>query len=77
MSKCRYCDSPISWGCRVGQWVPTNADGSQHYCSERRRLPDVNHIAGKEITGSRYTPSCGACAVPPWEECDCSVRLAC
>ena len=32
--------------------------------------PDV-HVA----VGERYKTSCG-CDIPPWEECDCSARLA-
>jgi hypothetical protein len=76
MKACRYCESPIQWGCRAGQWLPLNSDGSQHYCTGRRRLPDVNHVGGEAITGARYTPSCGGCDIPPWEICACSERLA-
>jgi hypothetical protein len=77
IASCRYCEAPLRWGCRAGQWMPLNADGSQHYCTGRQRhWPDVNHTAGEPIAGAQYVPSCGECAVPPWEECPCSARLA-
>lgn len=75
MSACRHCEAPIQWGCRANQWLPLNADGSQHHCSGRRRTQDVNHLPGKPIVGTNYRPSCGECDVPPWEVCACSALM--
>ena len=74
---CRYCGAPMSWGCRAGQWLPLNADGSEHFCKgESRFIPDVNFKPGKRVVGPNYKPSCGECGVPPWETCPCSELLA-
>ncbi|MDZ4254113.1 MAG: hypothetical protein U1A72_16220 [Sulfuritalea sp.] len=34
------------------------------------------HRSAPQIVGKKYTPSCDACAIPPWETCACSERLA-
>lgn len=78
MSACKYCDAPIAWNRVEGNWKPTNADGSPHLCSDKRRLPDVNHKVGKLIVGARYRPvqHDPSCNVPPWEECPCQKAAA-
>lgn len=76
MRACRYCEATIHWGCKAGQWMPLNADGSEHYCTGRTRfIPDVNFKPGKRIVGPNYKPSCGECSIPPWETCACSALL--
>lgn len=74
MSVCKYCQAPIGWTRIEGKWRPANADSSAHLC-KAKTLNARQHIAGKLVVGANYTPSCGECNLPPWEECACSALL--
>lgn len=72
MSTCKRCLAQIGWTKTDDGWRPTNADGSPHRCAKKNK-PIVS--AGILQAGAQYVPSCGQCAVPPWEVCACSALL--
>lgn len=46
-----------------------------HYWHPEKRCWRPIVVPGAILTGSDYRPSCGQCAIPPWETCKCSSLL--
>ena len=73
MPACKECGGSFYWKQIEGRWRPFDADGELHWIRcKAEKISGPLHIKGPTITGADYRPSCGLCAVPPWEECACS-----
>ena len=75
MTRCKTCGGDIAFTKINSGWFAVELNGEPHWRSCKARLaatrkPEVRK--GARITGPGYQPSCGQCAVPPWEECACS-----
>lgn len=53
MSKCKFCDTEITWTKRAGKNVPLNIDGTDHRCKDGKNIPSTEKVPTQigQLTG--------------------------